>query len=196
VRVEEQTRRSFAGQSDSVIVTTAHSFKGYESEIVAVPGADKFVANDSRSRDGQRVLPESLYVAMTRARSVLYVSATTETGGCGGAGRLAIEALQSCAEDLHRPPDVSACSPLEENLELLSRVGESHRGWLAKISSRFDVQTAPVLGPDGSIVAEPLLTFRSLVGTYACFPSPPSTAVKEQLEDLGVRAIAPGDDVD
>lgn len=67
-RVHSLTSEGFEGSADAVVVTTPHSFKGYEAEIVYVPGIDRF-----RSSDG--ALVRALYVAMTRARSVLYGSA-------------------------------------------------------------------------------------------------------------------------
>jgi hypothetical protein len=192
--VEERTRQSFTEHEDSVIVTTAHSLKGYEGEIVAIVGADKFVAGDLRSRGGKRILPESLYVAMTRARSILYVSATTEPSESAGARVVGV--LQACVEDLQGATDVPACSRLEERLELLRRVGAAHRAWLDRIASRFWMETTPVLRRDGSIAAEPLFVVRTLLGVHACFATPPTAVAREELAALGVRAIAPGDAID
>ncbi len=53
-----------------IVVTTPHSFKGYEAELVVVLGLDGFC-----NRDGE-LLPEALYVALTRARTWMWVSAT------------------------------------------------------------------------------------------------------------------------
>ncbi|MCX6020098.1 MAG: AAA domain-containing protein, partial [Chloroflexi bacterium] len=52
-----------------VLVTTAKAFKGYDAEIVLVAHAQQFCARE------EGVLPESLYVALTRARSLLWVTA-------------------------------------------------------------------------------------------------------------------------
>lgn len=193
-RVEERTRQSFTDHEDSVIVTTAHSLKGYESEIVAIVGADKFVAIDPRARGGKRILPESLYVAMTRARSILHVSATAEPSESAGARVIGV--LQACIEDLQGAADMPACSRLEDRLELLRRVGWSHRAWFEGLASRLQVETMPVLRRDGSIAAEPLFVVRTLLGAHACFAVPPSDAVRTELAALGVRAIAPGDAID
>ncbi|MGL4943812.1 MAG: AAA domain-containing protein [Thermoguttaceae bacterium] len=56
---------------NTILVTSPHSFKGYESEIVFVPAADLF--------DIGEVLAAQLYVAMTRARSILKMSFTSQT---------------------------------------------------------------------------------------------------------------------
>ena len=83
VSVEEQAGQTYQTQENLVIVTTAHSLKGHEGEVVIVPAADKFAAKqDGRVR---ATLPHVLYVALTRARSVLYVSAMTRSAGSPGA---------------------------------------------------------------------------------------------------------------
>ena len=64
---------------DAVVVTTAHSFKGYDAELVVVVGADTFAT----ARDGPLHAP--LYVAMTRARTALLVTATEQVDGSAGA---------------------------------------------------------------------------------------------------------------
>ena len=53
-----------------VVVTTPQSFKGYEAELVAVVGLDGFC-----TRDGT-LLTQALYVALTRARTWMWVSGT------------------------------------------------------------------------------------------------------------------------
>lgn len=51
---------------NSILVSSVQSFKGYESEIVFIPGADMFSVKN--------ILAPHLYVAMTRARSILSIS--------------------------------------------------------------------------------------------------------------------------
>jgi len=57
-----QRSERFTADSSAVIATTPHSFKGYDREIVVVAGVEAFAEPD-RIR--------TLYVAMTRARSLL-----------------------------------------------------------------------------------------------------------------------------
>ena len=76
-RVEEQTRRTFTRADDVVVVTTPHSFKGYEAEVVVVPAVDRYVGTNHEP------LGPALYVAMTRARSVLRVSGLRAPTGEG-----------------------------------------------------------------------------------------------------------------
>jgi superfamily I DNA/RNA helicase len=71
VRVLEQRNRPFTERDDTVVVTTAHSYKGYEAEVVCVAGVDGFV-----TRAGE-ILARPLYSALTRARSILHVSGTS-----------------------------------------------------------------------------------------------------------------------
>jgi superfamily I DNA/RNA helicase len=70
----EERSRPFTRREDTVIVTSAHSYKGYEAEIVCVPGVDGFVTSAGVT------LARPLYSALTRARSVLHVSATSGQG--------------------------------------------------------------------------------------------------------------------
>ncbi|MFG0261923.1 MAG: AAA domain-containing protein [Novipirellula sp. JB048] len=65
VELSVQKNRAFERQPNTLVATTPHSFKGYESEVVLIPGVDCFVAPQAK------VLANSLYVAMTRARSLL-----------------------------------------------------------------------------------------------------------------------------
>ena len=67
VELSFQTSRSFERQPNTLIATTAHSFKGYESEVVVIPCVDNYVAAEGK------ILENSLYVAMTRARSLLAI---------------------------------------------------------------------------------------------------------------------------
>lgn len=67
VELSFQKNRSFERQSNTLIATTAHSFKGYESEVVVIPCVDNYVAAEGKT------LENSLYVAMTRARSLLAI---------------------------------------------------------------------------------------------------------------------------
>lgn len=67
VEISVQTSRSFQRQKNTLIVTTSHSFKGYEAEVVLIPCADHYVTGDNQ------ILANNLYVAMTRARSLLAV---------------------------------------------------------------------------------------------------------------------------
>ncbi len=91
VIVREQRSGTFSEAEDTLVVTTAHSFKGYEAEIICVPGVDGFV-----TRQG-RVLARPLYSALTRARSLLYVSGSRRSEE---SVRHLIDVIESVARDL------------------------------------------------------------------------------------------------
>jgi superfamily I DNA/RNA helicase len=83
------------------LLTTPNSYKGYESEVVLIPCADQFVGA------GYRILAHSLYVAMTRARSILAIYAQdigvkhgSQGFGYGRSQRQLSEVLHSCAAQL------------------------------------------------------------------------------------------------
>lgn len=65
VELSLQTKQVFVRRENTLLATTPHSFKGYESEAVIIPCVDQFVAGSGQ------ILASPLYVAMTRARSLL-----------------------------------------------------------------------------------------------------------------------------
>ncbi|MBN73818.1 MAG: AAA family ATPase [Gimesia sp.] len=67
VELSVQTNRAFERRPNTLVVTTSHSFKGYESEVILIPCVDQFVTGDGD------ILANNLYVAMTRARSLLAI---------------------------------------------------------------------------------------------------------------------------
>ena len=67
IELSLQTSRSFERNENTVVLTTSHSFKGYESEVVIIPAVDRFVTATGE------ILATNLYVAMTRARSLLAI---------------------------------------------------------------------------------------------------------------------------
>jgi len=67
VELSFQRNRSFERQPNTLVATTPHSFKGYESEVIVIPCVDNYVAPEGK------ILENSLYVAMTRARSLLAI---------------------------------------------------------------------------------------------------------------------------
>lgn len=82
--------QGFADCDHAVVLTTPHSFKGHDAELVVVAGADRFVAR------GQ-ILHTPLWVAMTRARTLLLVTATEPEHPDTPAARI-VEALRWAAD--------------------------------------------------------------------------------------------------
>ncbi|RMH04889.1 MAG: AAA family ATPase [Nitrospirae bacterium] len=62
------TGRQMNYRYNGVLITTPHSFKGYDAEIIVIVSAEHFVGGD-------RILSNALYTAMTRARSILDIHA-------------------------------------------------------------------------------------------------------------------------
>jgi len=77
-RVEHRTHEGFGDCDDAVVITTPHSFKGYDAEVVVVPGIDRFAPQGN-------LLTAPLYVALTRARTVLWATATSAPPGSAAA---------------------------------------------------------------------------------------------------------------
>ncbi len=87
VELSFQTNRSFQRLENTLVASTPNSFKGYESEVVVIPAVDRFVAR------GGDILAHSLYVAMTRARSLLAIYGVF---GHTPASRIITDTLNKC----------------------------------------------------------------------------------------------------
>ena len=185
VRVEEQTGRSFTRRDDVVVVSTAHSFKGHEAEVIAVPFADRYEAGDGR------VLAHALYVALTRARSVLYVSSLARLGRTGPGTAIDL-ALERASRLLAEQPDVQdATTALEDEQDMVRRLGAGHASWYARLAAEEELQEGPIVDPEGAIAAEPLFWFDG----FAVFGDrDPGKATRWRLQDLGFEILAPGED--
>ncbi len=101
VELSVQTNRAFERQSHTIIATTPHSFKGYEAEVVLIPCVDRFVAPRGR------ILAHSLYVAMTRARSLLAIYGMS---GGSEASRTIGEMIGDCVSIQNRQPNIDSCT--------------------------------------------------------------------------------------
>jgi superfamily I DNA/RNA helicase len=95
VALSVQTNRPFERQPNTLLVTTSHSFKGYDAEVVLIPCADQYT-----TQDGQ-ILSANLYVAMTRARSLLGIYSLNSSEA---AARKLNDALERCIAALNSPP--------------------------------------------------------------------------------------------
>ena len=146
---------------DLVRVSTVHSFKGYDAEIVAMPCCEAFSSQET-------ALPHNFYVGATRARSLLWVSGSDEYASA--AGKSVIKAVADVYDQL-LSPDHSAPgdSHIGRFRDVLARVGEEHYDWLAALFRKQDVQTDAVSDRHGAILAEPLFWYREGLFSYACF---------------------------
>lgn len=180
-----QKGQSFSGDPLTVTVTTAQSFKGYDAEIAVVAGVDQFFAKE------KGVLANSLYVAMTRARSILAIYGKQSQKP--EQNRI-LSVLEECLDDLvDRPKVERQTSDVDEVEEVVQRIGTEHRGWLENIWKSHWIEQEPILAKDGEIIAEPVFWFRNDDRTYACFGKQlPGRSTLDRLEDAGIEVVQPG----
>ena len=68
VELSVQKNRPIERLENTLIVTTSHSYKGHESEVLIIPCVDQYVTGDGQ------ILASNLYVAMTRAKDHLFLT--------------------------------------------------------------------------------------------------------------------------
>ena len=183
-RLEVQVSQAFTRDANTVVASTAQSFKGYEAEIVVVAGADRFVAQD------RGILANNLYVAMTRARSVLAVFGLR---GKSDDGSRIMSVLRECHALLTEVPAVQAESSMVDVAEeLLRLIGAKHRAWLKSVLKKHAIEQDPIFAGDGEVIADPLFWFDHGGTRYACFKEGPKQAIANRLEDAGIKLLLPG----
>jgi hypothetical protein len=171
----------------TVLVSTSHSYKGYDSEVVVLAGVEQFIAQG-------RILANNLYVAMTRARSILAVYAYARTNPDVNTQTL-LSTLQKCMDVVERSrveveQEVSNLSDFED---VLGKVGPDHREWLARLWKTYLIQQEPIAATDGEILAEPLFWFQLDDRVVACFgKEEPGPHTMHKLEDSKIDVIRPG----
>lgn len=187
VDLQVQKSQGFSFDERTVVATSPHSFKGYDSEIVVIPSVEKFQA------DGQ-VFSRPLYVAMTRARSVLALyGKQSEMDG----ERQILEAIEECLDALVETPAVEpAVGPPDEFEDLVLALGDDSRGWLKALAAKHRLVQEPMQGEGGSILCEPLFWYESEGRRFACFPTgkPPRQRIRNAMEDAGVAIVEPAPD--
>ncbi len=189
IELSIQTNKPFERNSNMLLATTSHSFKGYDSEVVIIPGVDQYKAQ------GKGVLANNLYVAMTRARSVLALF--SQQMNEPNAKKL-YQVIEDCLGHLEEAPDVdSEISPQDDIVELLEHIGSEHRKWLLSLLSKVRVAQEPLMTKTGEVIAEPLFSFRIGNQTYACFGVElPRKRILQRLEDFEVKPIVAGETIE
>jgi superfamily I DNA/RNA helicase len=182
VDIDVRSGQSMNRTGGVVLATTPHSFKGYDAEVVIIPAADRFFARE------KGVLANELYVAMTRARSIL----TVFTGP--GPGVLITETLRRCAGQLADIPVVEQEVSVRDDFRgLLDIFGNDHGQWLHGVLSTHQIVQEPIVAPDGEVVAEPVFWLNNNGRIHACFgPRRPSRATLDRLERMGVAELPVG----
>lgn len=179
--VAHQTGRNLPDDLYTLLITTPHSFKGHDAEVVAVVGADRLA-----TRAGP--LARVLYVAMTRARSMLMVSGLKDPKTPGG--QAIMSALQQAFEQ-QRTPTLSAPPPPPDRLQSLAR---AHPTWLMRLWSQHVLHWSPMGDIDNGLVLRPLFWF-SLPDDrrVACLATQPDDDLIDQLSTMGIIVILPGE---
>ena len=185
VELSVQTNKPFERSNNILLATTSHSYKGYDSDVVIIPAADEYMAT------GKGVLANNLYVAMTRARSILTLYSRTKRSDDA---KLLYGVINECLDNLEERPEVEwEISPQDDLLEILDRIDEEHRKWLIGLWNRYKISQEPLMTKGGEIVAEPLFSLRVGKKSYACFGAdPPRHRVRQRLEDFGVELLEAG----
>ena len=184
IELSLQKNRSFERNANTLVLTTSHSYKGYESEVVIIPGVDQFVTGQGQ------VLANNLYVAMTRARSLLAIYGTDDGSATT---RNIFEQLESCLKLLKvRPTVESELSGQDEFNDLLEQVGKQHQKWLHQLWRRFNISREPLLNNEGDVIAEPLFWFEKDGCVIACKRDPSVASVLENGKwfDVGTPLTA------
>ncbi len=188
IELSVQTNQTFQRGNNVLLATTSHSYKGYDSEIVIIPGVDQYRAQ------GVGILANNLYVAMTRARSVL----TLFSQSMNNADTLKLyEVIDDCLGHLEEAPEVeSEISPQDDVVAILDQIGSEHRKWLIELWNKYKFAQEPLITKGGEIIAEPLLSFKVGTQVYACFGNePPRKRIAQRLEDLSVKVIVAGQQI-
>ena len=188
VELSVQTNRPFERSSNMLLATTSHSFKGYDSEVVIVPAVDQYTANEVG------ILANNLYVAMTRARSILTLFGQRMSNQHA---RKLYPIIEECLDNLHERPVIdNDISPQDDVVDLLAVIGNEHRKWLFDLWNRFGLSQEPLATKNGEVIAEPLFRFKANGKFYACFGNEtPRQRAIQRLHDFGVSVVAVGQNV-
>jgi hypothetical protein len=188
VELSVQTNKPYERSSNMLLATTSHSFKGYDSEVVIIAGVDQFKAQTTG------ILSNNLYVAMTRARSVLTLF--SQSMNDSNAKKL-YSVIEDCLGHLEEAPAVeSEISPQDDIVEILDLIGSEHRRWLIELWSKVKVSQEPLMTKTGEVIAEPMFNFRIGKQSYACFGNElPRKRIMQRLEDYGLKAIVAGESI-
>lgn len=188
VELSVQTNRPFERQENTLVVTTSHSYKGYESEVVMIPCVDQYVTGNGQ------ILASNLYVAMTRARSLLAVYGVREGSA---ASHTLSDTIFTCVETMNSTPDVEIPTSIQDDLNgILDRIGHEHRKWLVNLWKRYEIRQEPITDGVGEVLAEPLFWFPREDTVIAFFgKEKPSLEAIQKLQDMGISLLEVGREI-
>ncbi len=185
VEISVQASKPFTRSRQTLLATTSHSFKGYDAEVVIIPAVEQYRAKE------RGILANNLYVAMTRARSILSLFGQRLPHPDA---QTICRVIEATLDNLHERPSVEGeISSLDDLADLLQLIGEGQRKWLTGLWSRYRVSQEPLVAKTGEIIAEPLFWFEAAGKCYACFGNEaPRQRVAQRLVDFGVWLLGVG----
>ena len=126
-----------------------------------IPCVDQYVTGDGQ------ILASNLYVAMTRARSLLAIYGIREVST---ASRTLTQTISECVAALNSSPSVEMPTSIQDDInDILDSIGQEHRKWLVDLWKRYDIRQEPLIDSEGKVIAEPLFWFKKDDAVFACF---------------------------
>lgn len=184
-----QMRQRFSEDPRAVIVTTPHSFKGYDAEIIVIAGADGFV-----NKREKLVYANTLYVAMTRARSILAIYGVAPKRENSS---LVMKTLEECDRLINSRPKVEhQGSSIDDFEDMVLQVGDKYRDWLEKIWKTEHIEQDPIYSASNQLLAEPLFWWKNGDQTFACLRDREDhQIIRRQLESVGIQVVHLGQEI-
>jgi superfamily I DNA/RNA helicase len=158
--VEYQANQPYRLDQGLLVVTTPHSMKGHEAEIVVIPAIEAFGYAVSKPEWAR-----ALYVAMTRARTHL-IMLGNETQAIPEFFWVLKAAFDAATRHCGR---VDLPSRLERVAHLLEGLNHKERDWLTELAESRNLQFSPIRDEAGMLVAEPDFWFSANDEKYVCF---------------------------
>lgn len=189
VELSVQTSIPFQRGSNTLLATTSHSFKGFDSEIVIIPAIEQYKARQVG------VLANNLYVAMTRARSILTLFSQKMNDSDG---QKIHKVVTECLDILKERPDIVIANNSQDDLaEILDSIGHENRQWLIDVWKKYNVTQEPILTSSGKVIADPLILIKDEEKYYACYGKElPEQLICQRLARYGVQTIRAGQPID
>jgi len=188
-----QRSRDFERRSNTLLVTTSHSYKGYESDVVLIPCADQYTTSEGE------VLAANLYVAMTRAKSILAIYSTDSNSAAitrlNRALRECRVAMSSRGRSLESGPDDGSYATALTGAESASvLIDPAHQAWYLELKRRFRLRVGALHDGDGEEIVTPVFWFVEQGKRFAFFsPGVRDTELDRRLRERGFEPCVVGE---